>query len=93
MTYNPATDTATWLDRSYDIGDIPVTDIAFDDVQGDLYAATDFGVFRLPSDTNDWVAAAPGMPNVEVAGLTIVPGARRLYAATHGLGAWLLNLP
>jgi hypothetical protein len=27
------------------------------------------------------------------AGLTIVPGARKLYAATHGLGAWVLNLP
>jgi hypothetical protein len=27
-----------------------------------------------------------------VSGLTIVPGARKLYAATHGLGAWLLNL-
>jgi hypothetical protein len=32
------------------------------------------------------------MPNLEVAGLTIVPGARKLYAATHGLSAWLLNL-
>jgi hypothetical protein len=32
------------------------------------------------------------MPNVEVTGLTIVPKARKLYAATHGLGAWLLNL-
>ena len=90
---DPATDIATWFDRSYDVGDIPVTDVAFDNVRGDLYAATDFGVFRLPAGTTDWVAAAPGMPNVEVAGLTIVPGARRLYAATHGLGAWLLNLP
>jgi hypothetical protein len=33
------------------------------------------------------------MPNVEVAGLTVVPGARKLYAATHGMGAWSLNLP
>jgi hypothetical protein len=38
------------------------------------------------------VAAAPGMPKVEVAGLTIIAGERKLYAATHGLGAWLLNL-
>ena len=38
-------------------------------------------------------AAAPGMPNVEVAGLTIVPGERKLFAATHGLGAWSRNLP
>ena len=33
------------------------------------------------------------MPNVEVAGLTIVEKERRLYAASHGLGAWLLKLP
>jgi hypothetical protein len=32
------------------------------------------------------------MPNVEVAGLTIIAEKRRLYAATHGLGAWQLNL-
>jgi hypothetical protein len=91
VVYNPATDTAAWTDRSSDIGDLPVTDLAYDDVRGELYAASDFGVFR--STAAGWVAAAPGMPNVEVAGLTIVPGARRLYAATHGLGAWLLNLP
>jgi hypothetical protein len=30
---------------------------------------------------------------VMVAGLTIVPSARKLYAATHGQSAWLLNLP
>jgi hypothetical protein len=32
------------------------------------------------------------MPNVEVAGLTIVPAKRKLYAATHGMGAWSLKL-
>ena len=28
-----------------------------------------------------------------VAGLTIVPSTRKLYAATHGLAAWSLKLP
>ena len=32
------------------------------------------------------------MPNVEVTGLTVVPGKRILYAASHGLGAWRLQL-
>jgi hypothetical protein len=93
VTYNPLAGTAAWVDVSHDIGDIPVTDVARDDENGDLYAATDFGVFRLVAATTDWTQAAPGMPQVEVAGLTIVPAERRLYAATHGLGAWLLNLP
>ena len=92
VVYNPTTGTAAWTDRSYDFGDIPVTDVVRDDQTGDLYASTDFGVFRLACGTTSWTLAAPGMPNLEVAGLTIVPGERKLFAATHGLGAWLLNL-
>jgi hypothetical protein len=93
VTYDPGPGTATWTDLSYDLGDIPITDIVRDDVNGDLYASSDFGIFRLAAGATSWTAAAPGMPHVEVAGLTIVPSARRLYAATHGLGIWLLNLP
>jgi hypothetical protein len=93
VVYDPNTGTSTWTDWSYDFGDLPVTDLAYDDVAGDLYAASDFGVVRLVSGASSWTLAAPGMPNVEVAGLTIIPGERKLYAATHGLSAWLLNLP
>ena len=93
VVYDPGTGTAAWTDRSYDMSDIPVSDLVRDDVTGDLYAANDFGVLMLPTGTTSWVLAAPGMPNVEVTGLTIVPPARKLYAATHGLSAWLLNLP
>jgi hypothetical protein len=89
---DPAAGTATWVDHSYDIGDQPVTDLVRDDVTGDLYASTDFGVLRLAAGTRTWTKAAPGMPNVEVAGLTIVPGKRILYAASHGLSAWRLSL-
>jgi hypothetical protein len=92
VTFDPGTGTSTWVDRSYDFGDQPVTDLVRDDVNGDLYAATDFGVLRLAGGTSTWTKSAPGMPNVEVTGLTIVPGARILYAASHGLSAWRLNL-
>jgi len=92
VTYNPATGTSTWVDRSFDMADIPVTDLVRDDVTGDLYAANDFGVLLLAAGTTSWVEAASGMPNVEVAGLTIVPAERVLYAATHGLSGWRLNL-
>jgi hypothetical protein len=92
VTYNPVTGTSTWVNRSYDFGDLPVTDLVRDDVTGDLYAASDFGVSRLAAGGSSWTLAAPGMPNVEVAGLTIIPSKRILYAATHGLSAWRLNL-
>jgi hypothetical protein len=92
VTYNPGAGTSTWVDRSYDFGDLPVSDLVRDDVTGDLYAATDFGVYALPSGQTSWGTSAPGLPNVEVAGLTILPSERILYGATHGLGAWRLNL-
>jgi len=92
VNYDPVAGTATWTDRSYDFGDIPATDVVRDDATGDLYASTDFGVVRLAAGASSWTMAAPGMPNVEVAGLTIVPSVRKIYAATHGLSAWSLKL-
>ncbi|HEY8791824.1 MAG TPA: hypothetical protein VIL96_02960, partial [Gaiellaceae bacterium] len=85
--------TATWVDRTYDLADLPVTDLVRDDMTGDLYAATDFGVMKLANGATSWGPAAPGMPMVETPGLTIVPSARVLYAATHGRGGWRLTLP
>jgi len=93
VTYHPIAGTAAWIDRSYDFKDIPMTDVVRDDATGDLYVASDFGVFLLASGATSWTLAAPGMPNVEVAGLTIVPSVRKIYAATHGLSAWSLKLP
>jgi hypothetical protein len=92
VTYNPGTGTATWKDISYDMGDVPVTSVAFDNVTGDLYASSDFGVAVLRAGTTTWVPAAPGLPNVTVYGLAISPSARLLYAATHGRSIWVVKL-
>jgi hypothetical protein len=86
VTYNPTTQTATWTDidnGTGPLGDLPVTGIARDNATGTLYAATDFTV--LADDGNGNL--------VEVAGLTIDPKTRTLYAATHGRGIWSLQLP
>jgi len=92
VTFNPATGTSTWVNESFDFGDLPVNSLVQDSVTGDLYASSDFGVLRLPAGTNSWTAAAPGMPNVTVAGLTMLSKDRILYAASYGLSAWRLNL-
>jgi len=47
---------------------------------------------KLAAGASSWGPAAAGMPMVEVAGLTIIPSERILYGATHGLGAWELDL-
>ena len=86
--------TATWtnLDAGTGpLGDLPVTDVVSDS-NGDLYAATDFAVLKLAAGSSTWTTAGAGMPMVEVAGLTIVPERRLLYAATHGRSIWRMNL-
>ena len=78
---------------SYNLPDFPITAVVRDHIRGDLYAASDFGVMTLAAGTTSWVVAGGGLPMVEVAGLTIVPERRVLYAATHGRSAWSLALP
>jgi hypothetical protein len=91
-----APSTATWTSFDSPGGtpfpDFPATDIARDS-NGDLYVSNDWGVLILANTSLSWVPAGAGLPMVEVAGLTIVPGARVLYAATHGRSAWRLTLP
>ncbi len=98
VTYNPTAGTTTWvsLDGSGAgaIGNQPVNGVVAD-TNGDVYAATDFGVVLLAGGdpTSGWTLAARGLPVVTVAGLTINPAAHQLLAATHGRGAYQLTLP
>jgi hypothetical protein len=96
VTYNPGTPDATWVSLDNPGGmsfaDFPATGIARDS-NGDLYVSNDFGVMVLTNGSTSWSTAGTGLPMVEVAGLTIVPGSRVLYAATHGRSAWKLTLP
>jgi hypothetical protein len=96
VVYDANANTATWTNLdggTGPMGDLPTTAIAYDDTTGDLYVGSDFGVMRLAGGTTAWVLAGTGLPMVEVSGLTIVPSARKLYAATHGRSGWALTLP
>jgi hypothetical protein len=96
VRFNPGTGTATWTDLTSNLGDQPVTDVVYDGATGDIYAATDFGVDRLPQGSTTWEVAGRDQSGAAVYGLTFLPrknGERFLYAATHGRGAWRLDLP
>jgi hypothetical protein len=98
VRFNPASGTATWTDLSYDLGDQPVLDVAYDAATGDVYAATDWGVDRLAKGLTTWLPAADGLPPVAVYDLTLTQGGKKttdrvLYAATHGRGAYRITLP
>ena len=99
VRYHPNTHKATWSGdlaggdpSSGGLGDQPITGIAVDWHTGDVFVATDFGVFVRRSGTTTWDPAAPGLPPVAVYGLTLDVNGRLLYAATHGRSAWRLPL-
>lgn len=95
VTYNGSGD-ATWTQIDGGPGglaDLPITGVVRDDLTGDLYASSDFGVMRLRKGSTTWKQAGAGLPMVEVAGLTISVSGRKLFAATHGRSAWSLRLP
>jgi len=92
VRYNPVSHTATWANLDNNLGDQPITGIALDANTGDLFVSTDFGVDVLRRSDTQWVQAAGSLPPVAVYGLTVDSNARVLYAATHGRGAWVLDL-
>ena len=91
LRYDPRSGVVSSRDLSLDLGDQPVTGIAFDVRRGSLFAATDFGVLGLPSGGTSWLATA-GLPTVATYGLTLDPKGTTLYAATHGRGIWQYRL-
>lgn len=76
---------ATVVDLSNDLGDIPVTALARSN--GVLFAATDYGVLVLDGST--WKIAGDGLPPVLTSDL-VVGADGSVYAATHGRGLWQL---
>jgi hypothetical protein len=97
VVYDPTTGTASWTNLDHGLGDLPILDVEVDPATGDLYAAYDYGVLRLPAGKTAWVRAADGLPKVAVFELALTggkkPGDRTLYAATHGRGGFRLELP
>ena len=92
VTYNPVAGTATWVDRSHDLGDLPINDVVLDSVTGDVYASSDFGVYQSPVRRVELDVGGAG--HAERRGRRPHdrhgrPGALR---RDHGLSAWKLNL-
>ena len=93
VVYDPASQSATFQPLDFDLGDLPINTLAYDDVRGDIYAGTDFGPLRLRRDASSWELAGAGFPEALMVDLEIVSDQRLLVAATHGLGIFYLRLP
>jgi photosystem II stability/assembly factor-like uncharacterized protein len=78
-----------------DLPNTPVNDLVIDpDLPGIIYAATDEGVFvgDCTAPPCKWSVLSTGLPHVVVLSLRLHEPSRTLRAATHGRGAWDINL-
>jgi hypothetical protein len=78
-----------------DLPNTPVNDLVIDpDLPGIIYAATDEGVFVGDCTTSPckWSVLSTGLPHVVVLSLRLHEPSRTLRAASHGRGAWDINL-
>ena len=100
VDYDSTTHTATWTNidnGTGPLGDLPVTGIA--PRCNDRHALRGHGLHRARGHAGgkrhlrrELAAAAGGLPQVEVAGVTLDQKSRTLYAATHGRAIWSLSL-
>ena len=75
---------------------VPLPDAPGDDLvisAGNLYLATDVGVFTAPAATpSAWSRLGTGLPNASVNDLSLAPDGSYLIAATHGRGIWKISI-
>jgi hypothetical protein len=84
---------ATWQDLTGDFPDQPVNAIAIDPLAPTYwYIGTDVGVWASTNGGANWIPYEVGLPNTVVVDLEIQHTTRKLFAGTHGRGAWEVNI-
>ena len=78
----------TWAEEGSGLPALPVNTLVRDDVNGDLYAGTDAGVYVLPSASDLWIPYKAGLPEVLCSDLAIRRSTGELLLSTYGRGLW-----
>ena len=77
---------------SYNLPNISINTIVYYPTAKTLFIGTDFGVFKLEDNSQEWQLFNDGMPNVCISELEYVPTTGYLYAASWGRGVWKIKL-
>ncbi|MFH2140981.1 MAG: T9SS type A sorting domain-containing protein [Bacteroidota bacterium] len=82
---------SNWTNISYDLPNIPINNIEYDDINEVLYLGTDFGLFYLEDGTTNWYKIT-GLPDVSIWNMKIVKSTGELVLGTYGRGVWRADL-
>ncbi|MEM6685819.1 MAG: T9SS type A sorting domain-containing protein [Bacteroidota bacterium] len=80
----------TWTNITGSLPNIPTHKILYKTgtTDGELFLATDLGVYYRTDSAGDWVRLGQGLPNVIVNDIEIHYATEKLRAATYGRGVW-----
>jgi hypothetical protein len=83
----------TWSDLSAGLPQIPMNSVAADpEIPGQLFVASDIGVFSSDDGGASWVLLSDNIPYVVVLDLLLDPGSATLFAGTHGRSMFTFDL-
>ncbi len=83
----------SWHNVSGNMPNAPVEMIIYDQPAGQLYAATDLGVFYRGKGEKNWKRLGTGLPNTPVLDVKLSGDRQTVYAATFGRSVWRLSAP
>jgi photosystem II stability/assembly factor-like uncharacterized protein len=84
---------ASWMNISNNLPDVPANTIQVHPQQPNLLLlGTDIGVFLSEDGGQTWQPCTNGFPTVQVSAIALNTNVNRIYAATHGRGAYSAQL-
>jgi len=88
--YKSTNSGVTWTNITGSLPNIPTHQIRYKtgSTDGELFLATDLGVYYRSNSAGDWVKLGTGLPNVIVYDIEIHYATEKLRAATYGRGVW-----
>jgi photosystem II stability/assembly factor-like uncharacterized protein len=82
----------SWMNVSGSLPNAPANAIVVDPADGQLvYVATDVGVFKSDTGGSTWGTLSTGLPNVVISDLVLNRAGTRLFAFSHGRGAYVAD--
>jgi uncharacterized repeat protein (TIGR01451 family) len=83
----------TWSNVSGNLPNAPVEMLFYDQPAGQLYAATDFGLFYSTGGSVSWFRVGTGLPNTPVLDVKLSGDRQTVFAATFGRSVWKAPAP
>jgi autotransporter-associated beta strand protein len=81
-----------WTNITANLPNLPVWKVVIDPRYGNVYAATDDGVWLLPQGSSTWQRFGAGLANVQVRDLELNQATNSLLAGTYGRSVYRLTL-